>query len=98
MTIRKTKAEDTLIVALAGRLDTMTSPELEAELEDALEGVTQLIFDMAELEYISSAGLRVILGAQKQMNRRGKMVVRNVSEKVMEVLELTGLSDILTIE
>lgn len=86
------------IVVLEGRLDTTTAPQLEAALKSSLAGVTELILDFAELAYISSAGLRVVLGAQKTMNQQGAMIVRNVNETVREVFEITGFADILTIE
>lgn len=86
-----------LDIALAGRLDTTTAPALEAELNASLAGITELAFDFAQLEYISSAGLRVLLAAQKVMNKQGKMTVRNVSSDIKEVFEITGFSDILTI-
>ena len=98
MTINKTKTDSVLTVALEGRLDTTTAPELEAALNGALEGVTELVMDFAKLEYISSAGLRVLLSAQKTMNKQGKMKVLHVSADVMEIFEVTGFSDILTIE
>ncbi len=98
MTIEKKLDGSKLTVAIQGRLDTTTAPQLEAELRTALDGVTDLVFDFAALEYISSAGLRVLLSTQKTMNRQGSMVVRNVSADVMEVLEVTGFVDILTIE
>lgn len=98
MTIQKTLEGTTLTLAPEGRLDTTTAPQLEAEVKGSLEGVTALVLDLAGLEYISSAGLRVVLSAQKAMNKQGSMVVRNVNEYVMEVLEVTGFSDILTIE
>lgn len=98
MTITKQKQDETLTLALSGRLDTTTAPELEEELKTSLEGVKTLVLDMEELAYLSSAGLRVILGAQKQMNKQGNMVVRHVNETIMEVFEVTGFSDILTIE
>lgn len=98
MEIRKTQEGSTLTIALVGRLGTTTAPRLEAELKTGIGGVMELIFDFAELEYISSAGLRVILSAQKVMNRQGSMVIRNVNENVMEVFEVTGFVDILTIE
>ena len=87
-----------LTVALTGRLDTTTAPELERELKENLDGVTALVIDMAALEYISSAGLRVLLSAQKIMGRQGEMKVTHVSETIMEIFEVTGFSDILTIE
>lgn len=87
-----------LAVALDGRLDTTTAPNLENELKTSLDGVTSLIFDLGQLQYISSAGLRVLLSAQKTMNKQGSMVVRNASESVKEIFDVTGFSDILTIE
>ena len=87
-----------LILELEGRLDTVTSPELEDELSGSLDGVSELIIDFGKLEYISSAGLRVLLSAQKVMNKQGVMKVTNVNETVMEIFEVTGFSDILTIE
>ena len=98
MTINKTQNGSELKIALSGRLDTTTAPQLEAELTTCLDGVESLVFDMAGLEYISSAGLRVLLAAQKRMNKQGKMTVRSVNETVQEVFEITGFSDILTIE
>ena len=76
----------------------MTAPELEADLTQSLEGITSLVLDFEKLEYLSSAGLRVILKTQKTMNRQGKMIIRNVNETIMEVFEMTGFTDILTIE
>ena len=87
-----------LTVAIEGRLDSLTSPELEEQLEPALEGIEKLIFDFAELRYISSAGLRVILMTLQIMEEQGEMIVRNVSSDVMDVFEVTGLVDDLTIE
>lgn len=98
MTITKNLNGATLALALEGRLDTTTAPQLEAEVKGSLAGVTELILDFTALEYISSAGLRVVLSAQKTMNKQGRMVVRGVNEYVMEVLEVTGFADILTIE
>ena len=98
MTITKTLNEKDLTIALEGRLDTITSPELEKTLQEALPGVETLTMDFEKLEYISSAGLRVLLSAQKIMAARGGMKVRNVNELVNEVFEVTGFSDILTIE
>ena len=97
MNIKKTTEGTTLLIALEGRLDTSTAPQLEAELK-SLAGVTELTLDFAGLEYLSSAGLRVILAAQKVMNQQGKLVVRHVNETIMEVFEVTGFVDILTIE
>lgn len=96
MEIVKTANENVLNVALSGRLDTTTAPQLEEEL--VLDGVTELNLDFAELDYISSAGLRVLLAAQKVMNKQGAMKVLNVNSDIMEVFEITGFSDILTIE
>ena len=98
MNINKTVNGKELTVALEGRLDTATSPALEAELKNSLEGVEKLVFDFASLEYLSSAGLRVLLGAQKIMNKQGEMIVRNVNETIMEIFEVTGFCDVLTIE
>lgn len=98
MTINKTAAGETLTLTLSGRLDTNTSPRLEAELKQSVSGVKELIFDFSEVEYISSAGLRVLLAAQKVMNRQGSMKLVGVSPEVLEVFEITGFSDILTIE
>ena len=97
MKIKKELENNVLLLALEGRLDTVTAPELEREVSD-LRGVTDLVFDMKNLEYISSAGLRVILKAQKTMNTQGSMKLKNVGESIMEVFEITGFSDILTIE
>ena len=83
---------------LTGRLDTTTAPQLELELQNSLQGVESLIFDFSALEYISSAGLRVLLYAQKVMNRQGKMVVRGANDMIREVFDITGFVDILTIE
>ncbi len=94
---KKTNGSE-LTVALTGRLDTTTAPELEKELKENLDGVTALVIDMAALEYISSAGLRVLLSAQKIMGKQGEMKVTHVSETIMEIFEVTGFSDILTIE
>lgn len=93
------KAQGTeLEVSMAGRLDTTTAPKLEAELNNSMSGITALTLDFAELEYISSAGLRVLLAAQKAMNKQGTMVIRNVNETIREVFEITGFIDILQIE
>ena len=89
---------DELTVTLKGRLDTTTAPQLDTELAESLDAVTLLIFDLLDLEYISSAGLRVLLRAQKIMDVQGSMVIRNVSEDVMEIFDVTGFSAIFTIE
>ena len=98
MTINKTRNESSLKIALEGRLDTTTAPELEKELKDALNGVSELTLDFEKLDYISSAGLRVLLAAQKQMSKQGSMKLIHVGEIIMEVFEVTGFSDILSIE
>jgi len=98
MDIEKQKDGKKLYVKLVGRLDTKTAPELSEMLKDELEGVEELTFDLSELIYISSAGLRIILSAQKTMNKQGSMKVINVQDIVMEVFESTGFLDILTIE
>ena len=98
MTITKTKNGSTLTIALEGRLDTTTAPDLEKEIKTGLDGVTELIMDFEKLDYISSAGLRVLLSAQKAMSKQGSMKVIHVSDLVMEVFEVTGFTDILTIE
>lgn len=98
MTIHKQQDGSKLTIALEGRLDTVTSPELENELKQSLDGVTDLTLDFAKLDYISSAGLRVLLATQKAMNRQGSMKVVHVNEVVNEVFEVTGFTDILTIE
>ena len=98
MTIEKNLNGTELNVKVVGRLDTTTAPDLEASLKESFEGVTKLILDFAELEYLSSAGLRVILAAQKVMNKQGEMVIRNVNETINEIFEVTGFIDILTIE
>ena len=98
MRIEKKLEESKLQIAVVGRLDTTTAPELTKVLGESLEGVTELVFDMGGLEYISSAGLRVLLSAQRQMNRQGSMKVIHVNELVMEVFEVTGFSTILAIE
>ena len=98
LNIVKSGAGETLTYALEGRLDTTTAPQLEAELKDALGGVKELDMDFEKLEYISSAGLRVLLATQKIMNQQGKMVLKNVSDVINEIFEVTGFTDILTIE
>ncbi|MEY8297544.1 MAG: STAS domain-containing protein [Emergencia timonensis] len=98
MKITKSKENSALTLALNGRLDTNTAPELETELKASLDGIETLVIDMEELAYLSSAGLRVILAAQKQMNKQGRMIIRKVNDMVMEVFEVTGFTDILTIE
>lgn len=98
MNINKKINGKELTLAVEGRLDTITAPQLEAELKRSVGDTERLIFDLSSLEYISSAGLRVLLSAQKVMNRQGEMIVRNANEMVMEVFEITGFVDILNIE
>lgn len=98
MNINKTVNGSELEFALEGRLDTSTAPTLEAELNGSLAGIEKLVFDFSLLDYLSSAGLRVLLGAQKIMNKQGEMIVRNVNETIMEIFEVTGFCDVLTIE
>ncbi len=98
LNIEKKTEGGAMEVKLAGRLDTTTAPQLEEVVKAELSGKESLVFDLADLEYISSAGLRVLLSAQKIMNNQGSMVVKNVSEEVNEIFEVTGFSDILTIE
>ena len=98
MEILQNKNGNTMNVALKGRLDTTTAPQLEEALKSAISDVTSLIFDFSELDYISSAGLRVLLAAQKQMNTRGEMKVTHVNDTIMEIFDVTGFTDILTIE
>ena len=98
MTIEKTLNGTELTLNLIGRLDTTTAPQLEAELKQNISGVEKLVLNFAALEYLSSAGLRVLLAAQKVMNKQGEMIIRNVNETIAEIFEVTGFSDILTIE
>ena len=98
MKITKKQDGSALVIALEGRLDTTTAPELEAELKTCLDGITDLTLDLTNLDYISSAGLRVLLSAHKTMMKQGQMKVTNASEIVKEVFEVTGFSDILNIE
>ena len=98
LNIEKTIENGKAAFALKGRLDTTTAPELDKEFEKSLDGVSELELDCAKLEYISSAGLRVLLSVQKRMNKQGSMKIFNVNEIVMEIFDVTGFSDILTIE
>ena len=98
MTIEKISRDAELMITLNGRLDTTTAPQLESELKTSLGGVEKLVLDFAGLDYLSSAGLRVLLAAQKTMNKQGSMVIRSVNETIAEIFEVTGFSDILTIE
>ena len=98
MNITKNLNDTSLEIVLEGRLDTNTAPELEEVLKDSLDGITDLVFNINDLDYISSAGLRVLLSAQKIMNKQGEMKVTGASEAIMEIFEVTGFTDILTIE
>ena len=98
MQITKTNENNVLTIALDGRLDTLTAPQLDAEIQGKLDGVKSLAFDFKKLDYISSAGLRILLMAQKVMNKQGNMVVKNASSAIKEIFEVTGFCDILTIE
>ncbi len=98
LNIIKTIKSNEVDFALEGRLDTVTAPDLEKELNASLDGITELWFDFEKLEYISSAGLRVLLSAQKQMNKQGTMTLYHVTPSIMEIFDVTGFSDILTIE
>ena len=98
MTLEKKLNGTELTITLTGRLDTSSAPQLESELKVSLNGVESLALDFAGLDYLSSAGLRVLLAVQKQMNKQGSMVVRNVNETIAEIFEVTGFCDILTIE
>ena len=98
VTIEKQIQDNDITLKISGRLDTTTAPELEAEINDSVTGTEALTLDFTDLEYISSAGLRVLLSTQKKMNEAGSMKVTGVNETVMEVFEVTGFSDILTIE
>ena len=98
MTIEKIQNGAELNLKVVGRLDTTTAPQLEAEFKDSLTGVTKLVLDFENLEYLSSAGLRVILGAQKTMIKQGEMIIKNVNDTINEIFEVTGFIDILTIE
>ncbi len=97
MTINKETNGNEMVISLEGRLDTTTAPQLDEEIKK-LDGVDKLVIDLKQLEYISSAGLRILLSAQKVMNKRGDMVIRNVSDVIREIFDVTGFVDILTIE
>lgn len=98
MNIEKITDGTALTIKLDGRLDTVTAPQLEAELKKGIGGVETLVFDFADLEYLSSAGLRVLLSAQKVMNKQGTMTIKNVNDTIADIFEVTGFSEILTIE
>ena len=98
MTIEKTMSGTASVLKIAGRLDTTTAPELESTIDNCTAGIKELILDCSALEYVSSAGLRVILKAQKLMNAQGSMKLTGVNETIMEIFDITGFADILTIE
>ncbi len=98
MTIEKNLNGTELTMAITGRLDTTTAPKLEAEVKQSIDGVKKLVLDFTALEYLSSAGLRVLLSAQKAMNKQGEMIIKNVNETINEIFDVTGFIDILTIE
>ncbi|MEA4854042.1 MAG: STAS domain-containing protein [Christensenella sp.] len=98
MTIDKKLNKTELTISLEGRLDTIMAPQLETELKDSFNVITSLVLDFSRLDYISSAGLRVLLSAQKVMNKQGKMCIQNVNKTIQEVFDVTGFSDILTIK
>lgn len=98
MEITINKENEKLALTVSGRVDTTTAPRLEAAVNENIEGMTELIFDIEKLEYISSAGLRVILVSQKRMNKQGRMVIRHANADIREIFDITGFSDIITIE
>ena len=98
LNVDKKLEDDKLTVTIEGRLDTITSPDLEAQINESIENVKELVLDFAKVEYISSSGLRVLLAEQKVMNKQGSMKVINVNDTIMEIFEVTGFTDILTIE
>lgn len=98
MTITKNLDGTKLTLALEGRLDTTTSPQLETEMHPDIDQATEVVFDLEKLAYISSAGLRVLLSAQKIMNKQGKMTIKNVCPEIMDIFDVTGFVDILNIE
>ena len=98
MTITKKKEGGALTMALEGRMDAVSAPELDEALKAEIDDIDELVFDLEKLEYTSSAGLRVLLSAQKMMNKKGGMVIRNVRPEIMEIFDLVGFSDLLNIE
>jgi len=98
MQINKIQENEKLTLVLSGRLDTLTAPQLDAEIQGKLEGVKELVFDFSKLAYISSAGLRILLTAQKVMNKQGSMVIKGAGSEIKEIFEVTGFCDILTVE
>ena len=97
LTISKKVEDKAVTFVLDGRLDTITAPQLETEIKESIDGIVSLILDFEKLEYISSAGLRILLAAQKIMNVQGKMLLKHVNQSVMDIFEVTGFADILTI-
>lgn len=97
MNVNKQKNGESIVFEVEGRVDTTTAPELEAEVKESIDGITDFTFDFSKVEYISSAGLRVLLATQKIMNKQGSMKVCNVSDEINEIFEVTGFSDILNI-
>ena len=97
MTIEQLKNEEKLTLAVEGRIDTKTAPELEKTLQDVLDGIKELVFDFAKVSYISSAGLRVLMMAQNQMNQQGTMTILHANKDLMEIFDITGFTEILTI-
>ena len=98
MDINKTLEGNKLVVKVAGRMDLVSAPELEAALNESLDGVEELVFDFSELEYISSAGLRVLLTSYKKMNSQGTMTIININDIIREIFEVTGFAEIFTVE
>ena len=98
MDIKKLLDKDTLTIELNGRLDTLTSPTLQAELAESLKNIKHLVFDFKDVLYVSSAGLRVILMAQKEMNTKGDMIIKNCSQEIKDLFEMTGFSEILNLK
>lgn len=98
MNIEKIQDRDKLAIRLDGRLDTITAPQLEESLSDCIDNSKEVVFDLSKLEYISSAGLRILLSVQKKMNDHGTMLVKNTQDSVMEIFEVTGFVDILNIQ
>ena len=98
MQIQKKSDGDKLLLEISGRVDTTTAPELESCINESTKGVKELVLDLKDMAYISSAGLRVLLKAQKAMNRQGSMVIRNVSDEIRDIFDVTGFLDIMTIE
>lgn len=98
MNIIKDKTNQTLTLTLAGRLDTNAAPDLEEELYDSMDGITELVFECRDLEYLTSAGIRVLVAAQQEMLSKGTMLLRNVCDDIMEIFEMTGLDEVFSFE